>query len=93
LRRLHVAIPLPRDERQRKPVIPTSVLKKRELKKIGVEELKREVTSNAVDLVHKNRWLMADSDPDWDPTVFGPDLRSMSSHNSPSIASEAALNM
>jgi len=75
LRRLHVAIPLPRDERQRKPVIPTSVLKKRELKKIGVEELKREVTSNAVDLVHKNRWLMADSDPDWDPTVFGPDLR------------------
>jgi nucleolar GTP-binding protein len=74
LRRLHVAVPLPRDSRQRRPVIPPSVLQKRQLKKEGAEEMEREVTSTAVDLVHKNRWLLA-NDPDWDPTVFGPDLR------------------
>lgn len=74
LRRLHVATPLPRDSRQRKPVIPKSVVERRQLKKEGAEEMEREVTSNAIDLVHKNRWLMAE-DPDWDPTVFGPDLR------------------
>lgn len=74
LRRLHVATPLPRDSRQRKPVIPKSVTLKRQLKKEGAEEMEREVTSNAIDLVHKNRWLLAE-DPDWDPTVFGPDLR------------------
>jgi nucleolar GTP-binding protein len=75
LRRLHVAVPLPRDSRQRRPVIPKTVFQKRQLKKEGVEEMEREVTSNAIDLVHKNRWLMAETDPDWDPTVFGPDLR------------------
>jgi len=33
------------------------------------------LTSNAVDLYVKDFWKLGDDDPDWDPTVFGPDWR------------------
>jgi len=82
LRRLHVATPAPRDDRQRRPNVPESVLLKRSQRKNRGdeeeeedEEEPRQVVSKAVDLYNTNHWLKADTDPDWDPTIFGPDWR------------------
>jgi len=51
------------------------VLTRRQATTQGAEDMDREITSNAVDIVHKDRWALADTDPNWDPTVFGPDWR------------------
>ncbi|KAL6060880.1 Nucleolar GTP-binding protein 1 [Balamuthia mandrillaris] len=88
LGRLHVALPAPRDDRQRPPVIPPSVFLKRAQQNSHSDsedggasssssrKLERElVTSAAVDLYNKDFWKQGEEDPTWDPTVFGPDWR------------------
>lgn len=75
LRRLHVATPVARDQRERPPQIPSSVRQQRILQSHTEPHPPKQVTSKAVDLENINYWLKGDTDPEWDPTVFGPDWR------------------
>eukprot|EP01087_Luapelamoeba_hula_P005560 TRINITY_DN1561_c0_g1_i1.p1 TRINITY_DN1561_c0_g1~~TRINITY_DN1561_c0_g1_i1.p1 ORF type:complete len:650 (+),score=136.96 TRINITY_DN1561_c0_g1_i1:167-2116(+) len=75
LGRLHVATPAPRDNKHRVPSIPQTVMEKRQQTADADMGEKPLLHSNAVDLYNKDFWKQGDDDPDWDPTVFGPDWR------------------
>jgi len=72
LSRLHVAVPVARDNKERPPHIPESVFEKRANPGNNMDE---ELTSNVVELEQIDWWKQGETNPDWDPTVFGPDWR------------------
>jgi len=74
MNRLHVAMPIPRDQIERPPCIPASVLQKKseQLKAAEPNQSKKPEKLQAVIKTHAPQMV----DDDWDPTVFGPDYRS-----------------
>jgi len=76
LSRLHVAMPAPRDDKSRGPIIPPSVFEKQRQKMSDTDlEEQKILTNPAVDLYNKDFWKTAEENPDWDPQYFGPDWR------------------
>lgn len=79
LNRLHVAEPIPRDDKIREATIPEAVLIKRKEKaeKAAKEKAKKEKEKDeffsTVEIEEKDE--SSEEDPDWDPTAVQPDWR------------------
>jgi nucleolar GTP-binding protein len=77
MNRLHVATPVPRDQLERLPFIPSSVFEKNK-KDTSMETNNNNQGAGIIFTTHKVKTEeeLEKEEEAWDPTVFGPDFRS-----------------
>jgi nucleolar GTP-binding protein len=75
LNRVHLAVPAPRDRKERTPFIPSTVFEARATKAAEMATEKDEDEDDKSGLIYTAITKGKEEEEDFDPTIFGPDYR------------------